>query len=59
MKLKQLRSLLESVASFEDPAVLLEQYVTPPNIAADFLYDFNLLHPFCDQIVVDLGCGTG
>lgn len=37
MKLKELQGYLETVSSFEKPKVLLEQYPTPPKIAAQLL----------------------
>ena len=53
MSLQQLRVPSNNVAG-------LEQYCTPPHIAANLLWDIS--HHFCcikDEIVLDLGCGNG
>lgn len=38
MKLKELESYLQDVDGFEEPKIALEQYPTPPHIAARMLY---------------------
>jgi predicted RNA methylase len=38
MKLKKLESLLQGVAEFRKPQILLEQYPTRPHIAACMLH---------------------
>lgn len=55
-----MESMLSSLDGFDDPKVELEQYITPPHIAALI---FNEIH--CNQndienrYVADLGCGPG
>lgn len=60
MRLKQLESNLQSVDVFENPKILLEQYPTSPEIAAQMLHK---IHTHYDDIegkaVLDLGCGCG
>ncbi len=50
---------LESVADFDDPSVDLEQYLTPPEVAAHVLHVASLQGDLADRVVVDLGTGTG
>ncbi|KAK9882818.1 hypothetical protein WA026_023329 [Henosepilachna vigintioctopunctata] len=60
MKLKHLEYHLSNVSPFEKPKILLEQYVTPPHIAAYMLHHIQFEHgDITDKIVADLGCGTG
>lgn len=60
LSIKQLESHLQDLNDFESPRIELEQYATPPHIAAlmlntiDFAYD-----DIKDKFVADLGCGTG
>lgn len=54
---KELEILLESLEGFKNPKIHLEQYVTPPNLAAFILTNANLFGDL--NTVVDLGCGTG
>ncbi|OVE86316.1 METTL5 family protein [Natronolimnobius baerhuensis] len=49
---------LESVADFADPSPDLEQYLTPPEIAAHVCH-LAALEGDCSRPVVDLGTGTG
>jgi putative methylase len=57
------RSALETqlavVAGFEDPQADLEQYPTPPGLAAHVVHAADLNDDIEDRIVVDLGTGTG
>lgn len=46
---------LSRLASFENPQFKLEQYITPSQIAAEFLF----MTVLAGKKVVDLGCGTG
>jgi putative methylase len=50
---------LAIVAGFEDPTVSLEQYRTPPELAAHLVHTADLQGDIEDRSVVDLGCGTG
>jgi putative methylase len=55
----QLAQQLAVVAGFDDPRVDLEQYRTPPDIAAHLIHPADLHGDIEDRIVVDLGTGTG
>ncbi|KAL3277221.1 hypothetical protein HHI36_012571 [Cryptolaemus montrouzieri] len=60
MKLKHLEYQLSSVQPFRNPKILLEQYVTPPHIAACMLHHIQSEHEdISSKIVADLGCGAG
>ncbi|WP_136715229.1 METTL5 family protein [Halorientalis salina] len=50
---------LAIVAGFEDPNVSLEQYRTPPELAAHLVHTADLQGDIEDRTIVDLGCGTG
>jgi len=47
------------VAGFDDPRADLEQYRTPPELAAHLIHTADLQGDVEDRLVVDLGCGTG
>ena len=47
------------VAGFTDPSADLEQYRTPPDLAAHLIHRADLEGDVQDRTVVDLGCGTG
>ncbi len=47
------------VAGFDNPQAALEQYRTPPELAAHLVHTADLQGDIEDQLVVDLGCGTG
>ena len=57
------RSALETqlavVAGFDDPQAGLEQYPTPPGVAAHVVHTADLNGDIEDRLVVDLGTGTG
>lgn len=55
----QLAQQLAVVAGFEDPRVDLEQYRTPPDLAAHLIHTADLQGDVEDHLVVDLGTGTG
>lgn len=50
---------LEQISDFTDPSVRLEQYLTPPEIAAHLIHLAALQGDLHDRPVVDLGSGTG
>jgi putative methylase len=50
---------LAVVAGFENPRVSLEQYRTPPDLAARLVHDADLQGDIEDRLVMDLGTGTG
>lgn len=60
IKLRELESILEDVETFEAPKILLEQYATPPHIAACMLHSIQSSYgDIRDKHIADLGCGTG
>ncbi|GJQ12622.1 hypothetical protein GpartN1_g4413.t1 [Galdieria partita] len=60
MQLWQIEELLADIKTFENPNVFLEQYTTPPHIAA-YLVQIaeNSFGDLKGKLVADLGCGTG
>ena len=50
---------LAVVAGFDDPRADLEQYRTPPDLAAHLVHRADLEGDVQGRTVVDLGCGTG
>ena len=54
-----LETQLAVVAGFEDPRADLEQYPTPPELAAHVVHVADLNGDIEDRLVVDLGTGTG
>jgi len=50
---------LAIVAGFDDPNVDLEQYRTPPELAAHLIHTADLQGDIDGRTVIDLGCGTG
>jgi len=58
MKQRKLEMLLEELENFSDPELELEQYQTPPLLAAELLH-FAYMQGDLDDSVQDLGCGTG
>lgn len=60
IKLKKLEEYLQSVDSFENPKILLEQYITPSHISSHLLYTIqNNYSDIRGKLVADLGSGTG
>ncbi len=60
MKLNKLEQYLQDVDSFEQPKVKLEQYMTPPHIAACMLHTIqSTFGDIENKMVADLGCGSG
>ena len=55
----RLTQQLGVVAGFDDPRVDLEQYRTPPELAAHLVHVADLQGDVEGRLVVDLGCGTG
>lgn len=58
MKQRKLEILLEELEDFSSPELELEQYQTPPLLAAEILH-FAYMQGDLDDSVQDLGCGTG
>lgn len=59
MKRKKLVWKLESLASFEDPKLHLEQYATGAELAADILEAVDREDNLEGKTVGDFGCGPG
>jgi putative methylase len=55
----ELRRILSQVSDFEDPRIKLEQYITPPALAADLIHTAYMQGDIEGKKVVDLGAGTG
>jgi len=56
---RQLETRLAVVAGFDDPEAALEQYPTPPALAAHVVHLADLQGDVQARTVVDLGSGTG
>jgi len=56
---RALAQQLGVVAGFDDPSAPLEQYRTPPELAAHLVHLVDTQGDVADRTVVDLGCGTG
>lgn len=56
---RALAERLYGLAGFESPRIDLEQYPTPPDLAAHLLHLADLQGDLRDRTVVDLGTGTG
>jgi len=60
LKVKNIESYLEGVDTFEKPNVELEQYQTPPRVAAEILCQMeNEFGDISGLNIGDFGCGTG
>lgn len=59
MDRKELEIKLQELVGFEDPDPELEQYRTPPELAASLLWTAHMRGEIKDKGVYDLGCGTG
>lgn len=59
MKKKDLEIILQKIPPHPSPMIKLEQYSTPATIAADIIFNAYLEDDIADNVVLDLGCGTG
>jgi putative methylase len=59
MSANALARQLAVVAGFESPRASLEQYPTPPALAARLIHAADLQGDVAERLVVDLGTGTG
>jgi putative methylase len=50
---------LSNLQLFENPQFKLEQYETPPHIAADWIWGMAQRSEVAGKIILDAGCGTG
>lgn len=55
----QLKKELSKVRDFEEPRISLEQYLTPPALAADVVFTAYMQEDIEGKEVADLGTGTG
>lgn len=55
----ELTQQLGVVVGFDDPRADLEQYRTPPELAAHLVHTADLQGDIDNRLVIDLGCGTG
>lgn len=58
-KKRHLEMALQTIRTFKDPKVDMEQYQTPAEIAADLLWNAHALGDIEGMKVADLACGTG
>ncbi len=56
---RALAERLHGLSGFRDPEVSLEQYPTPPDLAAHLLHLADLQGDIAGRTVLDLGAGTG
>jgi putative methylase len=54
----ELKKFLSKVKDFEEPKISLEQYLTPPALAADLVHSAEMQGDL-DGKIIDLGTGTG
>ncbi len=59
IKRRNLAILLQKLEPLPGPKVTLEQYQTPPEIAADVLFKAYGMRDIYGKVVADLGCGNG
>lgn len=60
IKPKRLEIELTKLETFDKPILTYEQYLTPPNVAANMLtYIDSTYGDICQKHVLDVGCGTG
>ena len=56
---RDLEVILSKLKSFEKPSLLLEQYPTPSNIAAEWVWGMAMKREVAGKTIVDAGCGPG
>jgi len=56
---RDLTAILSKLKTFENPSVKLEQYATPPEIAADWIWHMALQGEVAGKVIVDAACGPG
>ncbi|PSH02084.1 MAG: DNA methylase, partial [Nanohaloarchaea archaeon QH_8_44_6] len=59
MKKSEIAIELSKLKGFENPKISLEQYMTPPELAADILHNAYMQDDIKGKEVLDLGTGTG
>ena len=56
---KELSKILSNLNGFDNPEISLEQYITPSEIASNFLWLVYMQRDIKGKIIADLGSGTG
>ncbi len=56
---RDLEVILSKLRGFEKPSLTLEQYPTPSNIAAEWVWNMALKGEVAGKIIADAGCGPG
>ena len=56
---KELSKILSNLKGFDNPEISLEQYITPSEIASNFLWLVYMQRDIKGKIIADLGSGTG
>ena len=56
---RDLTAILSRLKNFEMPSVQLEQYATPPEIAADWVWHMALQGEVAGKVILDAACGPG
>lgn len=56
---RDLEVILSKLQSFEKPSLTLEQYPTPSNIAAEWVWNMALKGEVAGKVIVDAGSGPG
>ena len=56
---RELAVELSKLQDFENPSIALEQYSTPSEIAADWLWQAMMLGDIGNRVILDAGCGPG
>ncbi len=56
---KQLTIILQQLKSFENPNIKLEQYETPADIAAEWIWEMHINNEIEEKVFADFACGPG
>src|SRR4030067_84180 len=56
---RDLEVILSKLRGFEKPSLTLEQYPTPSNIAAEWVWNMALKGEVAGKNIADAGCGPG
>tara|TARA_Y100000310_G_C20362194_1_gene659506 strand:- start:120 stop:743 length:624 start_codon:yes stop_codon:yes gene_type:complete len=56
---KDLELVLSALKNFENPSWELEQYATPENISADWIWQATMKGDIRNKIILDAACGPG
>ncbi|MFH1275566.1 MAG: METTL5 family protein [Candidatus Woesearchaeota archaeon] len=56
---KELEVVLSKLKTFEKPSIELEQYATPANIAAEWIWWMALNGEVAGKVILDAACGPG